>query len=367
MDAEASDEVIGDLQPLPIASQSQSGPLESASGYGTMEQSQYDSRTRPSRPKAGLKRKIMSDIDEDETMEADPSTSHTRASKRVAHNSVNVIESRSQSPPRDETPLPTASKTAPGATFTSKGKSRGGAAETGVDTAPQFLQALASMKKGKRKEDEFDREFNNLRITLPKSGPGADLEKEKDRKEEMQAFDALEKDMNLRGNFMVVIESDDILRKDGGRKESTPVVENGKPNFKKFKKSLVGQDPSLKYFSMKRWTMVKEMVIGPRNHHQTFPSKVTPFIQHKDPEAEGPARNRSKNHPLSPGEPCKSKIRIAMQMRCLLQSRYPQQRRVKRKPQRRCRRTMSRTILTWTFPTKKPRPAALNGRLLPRL
>ena len=133
----------------------------------------------------------------------------------------------------------------PSRTISDAPKEERGAAITGVDTAPEFLQALASKKRGKKKEDIFDREFNNLRITVPKNAPivavGKDaaleiLERERARAEEMEAWDSMGKDMDIRGNFMVVIESDDILRKDGGRREAAPIQDNGVPNFKKFKK-----------------------------------------------------------------------------------------------------------------------------------
>ena len=41
------------------------------------------------------------------------------------------------------------------------------------DTDAAFLQALASTKRGKRREDDFDREFNNLRISKPEIGQDA--------------------------------------------------------------------------------------------------------------------------------------------------------------------------------------------------
>ena len=115
-------------------------------------------------------------------------------------------------------------------------RKRGGAAENGVDTDSQFLHAMASLKKGRRAEDSFDREFNNLRISKPRKGDEVDLERERRRREELEAFEEMEKDINVHGNFMVVVESDELLRKDGGRKQLVPRNEDAVPNFKMFKK-----------------------------------------------------------------------------------------------------------------------------------
>ncbi|KAF8326540.1 uncharacterized protein EI90DRAFT_1902723 [Cantharellus anzutake] len=117
-------------------------------------------------------------------------------------------------------------------------KTRGGAAENGVDTDSQFLHAMATTKRGKRTEDEFDREFNNLRISKPRNGDEVNIERERRRREELEAFEEMEKDFNVHGNFMVVIESDDLFRKDGGKQPTVPSLENNMPNFKKFKKKV---------------------------------------------------------------------------------------------------------------------------------
>ncbi|KAH7886651.1 hypothetical protein F5I97DRAFT_2058933 [Phlebopus sp. FC_14] len=100
-----------------------------------------------------------------------------------------------------------------------------------VDTDQAFLTALASKKKGKRTEDDFDREFNNLRISKP------DLR----RQEEERAWEVLEdfgNDVrNIRGNFMVILETD--IYKDSHHRHSTTHMStyDGRPNFKKFKKN----------------------------------------------------------------------------------------------------------------------------------
>lgn len=101
-----------------------------------------------------------------------------------------------------------------------------------IDTDPAFLTAVAS-RKGKKKsaEDEFDREFNNLRISKPDIRP----EEEERAWEILGDFDS--EASNLRGNFMVVIDLDVLPRK------SSHVVAtrtyDGRPNHKKFKKVCV--------------------------------------------------------------------------------------------------------------------------------
>lgn len=102
------------------------------------------------------------------------------------------------------------------------------------DRDDAFLKAVASKKRGKKAEDTFDREFNNLRISKP------DLERER----EDEAFKVLEEfgdDGDVRGNFMVVVEvplfrepgdkEREHLRRGEGRLEW-----QGKPDFKKFKR-----------------------------------------------------------------------------------------------------------------------------------
>ncbi|KAI0808103.1 hypothetical protein C8Q74DRAFT_1363528 [Fomes fomentarius] len=107
------------------------------------------------------------------------------------------------------------------------------------DRDDAFLKAVASKKRGKKAEDTFDREFNNLRISKP------DLERER----EDEAFKVLEEfgdDGDVRGNFMVVVEvplfrepgdkEKEHLRRGEGRLEW-----QGKPDFKKFKRKALGE------------------------------------------------------------------------------------------------------------------------------
>jgi hypothetical protein len=101
------------------------------------------------------------------------------------------------------------------------------------DTA--FLTAIAKHTKSKKAIDELDKEFNQLRIPKPGANPGSNVIK-------ASAWDANHPDWNLvnefdddmRGNFIQIVRMD-LMRKDGGRKVAGS-VDDGKPNFKKFKK-----------------------------------------------------------------------------------------------------------------------------------
>lgn len=103
-----------------------------------------------------------------------------------------------------------------------------------IDTDSAFLTALAS-RKGKKKttENEFDREFNKLRISKP------DIIRE----EEEQAWEILGdfdiEARNLRGNFMVVIDLEVFRRNSDRGDTATTRTYAGRPNFKKFKKVRV--------------------------------------------------------------------------------------------------------------------------------
>lgn len=106
-----------------------------------------------------------------------------------------------------------------------------------LDTDQAFLTAVASKKRGKKGEDEFDREFNKLRISKPDIHGG--------QEEDWAVLGDFDNDVrNTRGNFMVVMEVD--IYRDGRPRETAPARRDydGKPNFKKFKKTPT---PSSRY------------------------------------------------------------------------------------------------------------------------
>ncbi|KAF8634326.1 hypothetical protein AX15_000986 [Amanita polypyramis BW_CC] len=95
-----------------------------------------------------------------------------------------------------------------------------------VDTA--FLKAVASTKKGKKKEDDFDRDFNKLKIARP------ELERQE---EDWDVVDDFGNDTGIRGNFMVILEMD-VPTKDHAQHRTVEMWTDWQdvPNFKKFKK-----------------------------------------------------------------------------------------------------------------------------------
>src|SRR6266404_3494106 len=119
-----------------------------------------------------------------------------------------------------------------------------------LDTDENFLKAVNSMKRGKKHEDEFDREFNQLRITNPKAkkkqekGTNVDaVSGDAAAHEVSRPWDSIDDfgDVGLRGNFMVVVEMDvqrdsvGSMLKERNKDDANPEWA-GRPNFKKFKK-----------------------------------------------------------------------------------------------------------------------------------
>ncbi|TBU28793.1 hypothetical protein BD311DRAFT_865160 [Dichomitus squalens] len=106
------------------------------------------------------------------------------------------------------------------------------------DRDDAFLKAVASTKRGKKHEDTFDKEFNNLRISKP------DLERVRED-EEWKVLEEFGDDGDLRGNFMVVCECP-VFRESGTNREHLRRGEGrpewvGRPDFKKFKKKTTGE------------------------------------------------------------------------------------------------------------------------------
>lgn len=104
-----------------------------------------------------------------------------------------------------------------------------------MDTDQSFLLAVASRKKSKRNaEDTFDREFNNLRISKPDPNR---LQDATNNANYWEGHDDFLNDINVRGNFMRIVEmevKERIKRNEkrrGGRSDW-----DGREDFKKFKK-----------------------------------------------------------------------------------------------------------------------------------
>lgn len=117
---------------------------------------------------------------------------------------------------------------------TAKSKKATGSGKHVVDKDEAFLTAVASKKRGKKTEDDFDREFNKLRITKP------DLQREEQPWTDMGDFDL----PNIRGNFMVIVDMEVYKHSDRYREAVTndtrDSVNMNVPNFKKFKKKING-------------------------------------------------------------------------------------------------------------------------------
>lgn len=117
-----------------------------------------------------------------------------------------------------------------------------------ADKNDKVLTALASLKKGKRTEDNFDREFNALRISKPES------DHERRAREEDEFFAHFDFEEGLRGKKCIEVREyvlPERQRADGPEREAStgagrgplgmwkPAWE-GAPNYKKFKKVVGG-------------------------------------------------------------------------------------------------------------------------------
>ncbi|KAG7442164.1 uncharacterized protein BT62DRAFT_936261 [Guyanagaster necrorhizus] len=114
-------------------------------------------------------------------------------------------------------------------------KSKSGAPPGKPDTDDAFLKAIASTKRGKKTEDDFDREFNKLKISKP------ELNKE-NPEDEWKVLEQFGDDNNVRGNFMVVVPMEVHGKREGKTRQNETNAEwQGKPNFKKFKKKITSR------------------------------------------------------------------------------------------------------------------------------
>lgn len=173
-----------------------------------------------------LKRKAV-DIEKDAPVEE---VAETRGAKRRAVENVNPVE------PMQPVNAKSSSKPPSKAVSVRQAKTQSQVSADSVSRQPDrdeaFLKAVASMKRGKKQEDEFDREFNNLRIAKPELNQ---------YQEEWAVLDQFTDSDDLRGNFMVIVDIDvfkkgdtpiDAYRVSGGRADW-----EGRPNFKRFKQA----------------------------------------------------------------------------------------------------------------------------------
>ena len=95
-----------------------------------------------------------------------------------------------------------------------------------------FLQAITKATKSKKAIDELDKEFNNLKIPKVR---GKDVIPPSSTTYDHPDWNLVDEfDDELRGNFIQIVKKD-LFRKDLGEKRAER-VDDGRPNFKKFKK-----------------------------------------------------------------------------------------------------------------------------------
>ncbi|KAK7469293.1 hypothetical protein VKT23_003777 [Stygiomarasmius scandens] len=222
------------------------GSLEPVAEIEEAEGSQAQTQTMSSEVSArGTKRKASSTEDQEMADVEELAQTQTRstsragsvrpASKRTAIENVNAVErtqTAAAAPSSTAAPAPArASSKPPPSTSKTSGKGAG-AAPGKPDTDEAFLKAVASTKRGKKNEDNFDREFNKLKISKPELGHEANEE------EQWTVLEDFGDDSNIRGNFMVVVELDVFKERHLSRvrrQESHPEWQ-GLPNYKKFKR-----------------------------------------------------------------------------------------------------------------------------------
>ncbi|WVO16047.1 hypothetical protein L204_103712 [Cryptococcus depauperatus] len=116
----------------------------------------------------------------------------------------------------------------------SKKKDDNGLKPTTKDEA--FLRAITERIKTKSAIDKLDADFEKS-LRIPKRQTATETERP-----DYTVLDDF--DDNLRGNFIEVIRRD-LFRKDLRQRKPTQVYDDGKPNFKKFKKKEITRRPPL--------------------------------------------------------------------------------------------------------------------------
>ncbi|KAF7346518.1 putative proline-rich protein [Mycena sanguinolenta] len=192
---------------------------------------------------AGKKRKERS-FDEDDVemagvedaLNGSNSTSGTGPAAKKRAVPGNAVEHAAATQPAAVAKAATTSASKVSATTKSTGKKDAAGAATGKpDTDDAFLKAIASTKRGKKNEDDFDRDFNRLKIS--KTNLRAE---EVDHRPEWELLETFGDETNLRGNFMVIqdIEVFKIDNHSEKRAVGNDPRWEGKPDFKKFKKIM---------------------------------------------------------------------------------------------------------------------------------
>ncbi|KAG8697310.1 hypothetical protein FRC09_007947 [Ceratobasidium sp. 395] len=111
------------------------------------------------------------------------------------------------------------------------------------------VEPNATTSKGKSSKPgaAIDKEFANMRIAQENEEKEAASRK---RAEEMRIWEECERDVDVRGNFMVIELVDLVRRNRGVAARSINPAWEGKPDFKKFKKKLTGpRGPRVQVFA----------------------------------------------------------------------------------------------------------------------
>ncbi|KAF7789787.1 hypothetical protein EIP86_000733 [Pleurotus ostreatoroseus] len=195
-----------------------------------------------------LKRKKPEDVVSQGSEVADKGT------KKRAIENVNSVELSSSLPPRRQASTKPSSKPASQTRTKSRAQSQAleGVESNEPDRDEKFLLAVASRKRGKKHEDEYDREFNSLKIAKPTLPEPED---------DWSILDELGDDRDLRGNFMVIVDID-VFKKgetplDPYRVSGSRADWEGRPNFKKFRQAsqnIFEEEPSLEVTNAKTAT-----------------------------------------------------------------------------------------------------------------
>lgn len=112
---------------------------------------------------------------------------------------------------------------------------RRGAKATQMTKDPAFLQAITKSKRKNKEMEELDKEFNELRIPKANNKKGTDPAVRANHVSDNGPDYGILNDFDddLKGNFIEVVRRD-LFRKDTPKVPQ--MVEDGRPNFKKFKK-----------------------------------------------------------------------------------------------------------------------------------
>ncbi len=203
-----------------------------ASNLAVLREEEEETQSNINSHERGTKRRLTSEDDvEMQVAGKGDSISDVSepASKRMAVENVNSVTPVARS--SEQTTAPAVWTKPTSTSVPTRDKTTSGAPPGKPDMDAAFLKAIASTKRGKKNEDDFDREFNKLKISKP------ELDR-RDPEEEWGVLADFGDDTGLRGNFMVIVEMDVSEKSLGGpalRERSTNRQWDGKPNFKKFK------------------------------------------------------------------------------------------------------------------------------------